>query len=99
MSRPAVPLLAFGLASAFPFDSRAEVQLEAAAPATIAFEGLLQADFNWFDRDVVQLNGDDDDREFQLRRAEFVFKGKAGHFDWVLGYDAKPGGFSTPACE
>jgi len=93
MSRPAVPLLAFGLASAFPFDSRAEVQLEAAAPATIAFEGLLQADFNWFDSDVVQLNGDDDDREFQLRRAEFVFKGKAGHFDWVLGYDAKAGRF------
>ena len=64
----------------------------------VAFEGLLQADYNAFDSDVTDLDGDphdggDSDRD--LRRAEFILKGKGlgGHLEWVVGYDARAEAF------
>ena len=60
----------------------------------MTFEGLVQADGNWFDNDKADLNGatgkNGKDSEFELRRAELVLKGKGpGNVEWVVGYDAK----------
>jgi len=59
----------------------------------ISFEGLVQADSNWYDSDLLDLDsdpGDGSDHDHELRRAELVLKGKGpGDFDWVVGYDAK----------
>jgi phosphate-selective porin OprO/OprP len=59
----------------------------------VSFEGLIQADGNWFSNDLANLNGDAQDgadSDFELRRAEFVLKGKGpGNIEWVLGYDGK----------
>ena len=73
--------------------AHAEVPIDVIAGSEITFEGLLQADANWFNSDVANLNGDlQDGREFdgELRRAELVLKGKGpGNLEWVIGYDAK----------
>ncbi|SJZ71365.1 OprO/OprP family phosphate-selective porin [Novilysobacter spongiicola] len=59
----------------------------------ISFEGLVQADSNWYDSDLLDLDsdpGDGSDHDHELRRAQLVLKGKGpGDFDWVVGYDAK----------
>ena len=69
-----------------------EVPIDVIADSEISFEGMLQADFNWFNSDVANLNGDaQDGRESdqELRRAELVLKGKGpGNIEWVVGYDA-----------
>ncbi|WP_295519163.1 OprO/OprP family phosphate-selective porin [uncultured Stenotrophomonas sp.] len=74
--------------------AHAEVAIDVIGGSEITFEGLVQADGNWFDNDVVDLNGGDagngKDSEFELRRAELVLKGKGpGNVEWVVGYDAK----------
>lgn len=73
--------------------AHAEIAIDVIGDSEVTFEGLVQTDGNWFDNDVVDLNGDGingDDSEFELRRAELVLKGKGpGNIEWVLGYDAK----------
>jgi phosphate-selective porin OprO and OprP len=73
--------------------AHAEIAIDSFAGSDISFEGLVQADGNWFSNDVRDLNGtgnDGRDSEFELRRAELVLKGKGpGNIEWVLGYDAK----------
>jgi len=73
--------------------AHAEVAFDVIGDSEISFEGLLQADANWFDEDVANLNGDigdGRDSDSELRRAELVFKGKGpGNIEWVAGYDAK----------
>ena len=74
--------------------AHAEVAIDVIGGSEITFEGLVQADGNWFDNDVTDLNGGDaangKDSEFELRRAELVLKGKGpGNVEWVVGYDAK----------
>lgn len=73
--------------------ANAEVPIDVIGGSEISFEGLLQADANWFRSDVANLNGDAQDgrdSDFELRRAELILKGKGpGNFEWVLGYDAK----------
>jgi len=78
--------------------AHAEIAIDFIGGSEVTFEGLVQADGNWFDNDVQDLNagtttangGDGDDSEFDLRRAELVLKGKGpGNVEWVLGYDAK----------
>ncbi|MFD0737800.1 OprO/OprP family phosphate-selective porin [Lysobacter koreensis] len=84
-----VALLAVLIAPA----AHAEVALDVIADSEVSFEGLVQADFNKFDNDFANLNGDaldGSDADQELRRAEIVLKGKGpGNFEWVLGYDAK----------
>lgn len=82
-------LLFLGLLAVLPAAARAEIPLDTIGGMKIGLEGLLQADANWFDDDVADLNGNDSDSEHELRRAEIVLKGKAERFDWVIGYDAK----------
>lgn len=73
--------------------AHAEVPIDVIAGSEVTFEGLLQADANWFNSDIANLNGDaQDGRDFdgELRRAELVLKGKGpGNLEWVIGYDAK----------
>lgn len=73
--------------------AHAGIVIDEIAGSEISFEGLLQADYNHFDSDVANLNGDALDgsnADQELRRAELVLKGKGpGNLDWVVGYDAK----------
>ena len=74
--------------------AHAEIAIDSIADSEVSFEGLIQADGNWFSNDVVDLNGntgnDGKDSEFEMRRAELVLKGKGpGNYEWVMGYDAK----------
>lgn len=90
----AVALLAAVAAPA----AHAEIVIDQIGGSEVSFEGLVQADANWFSNDVVDLNkgsvdgtgGNGKNSEFELRRAELVLKGKGPYnFDWVIGYDAK----------
>ena len=86
-------LLAIALFSAIAPAAHAEIAIDVIGGSEVSLEGLIQADGNWFDNDLADLNGvniNGDDSEFELRRAEIVLKGKGpGNFEWVLGYDAK----------
>ena len=73
--------------------AHAEIALDVIGDSEVTFEGLLQGDYNDFNSDVLNLNGDlpdGKDSDNELRRAELVLKGKGpGNFEWVAGYDAK----------
>jgi len=85
--------LALAILAGLSSTASAEIALDVIGGSEVTFEGLLQADFNWFDNDVRILNADvpdglDSDNE--LRRAEIIFKGKGpGQWEWTAGYDAK----------
>jgi phosphate-selective porin OprO and OprP len=83
--------LALLLAAAAPL-AQAEIPLFESDGFSAGFEGLLQADANWYDSDAADLDGDSadgSDHDQGMRRSELVFKGKApGAIDWVVGYDA-----------
>ena len=52
--------------------AHAEVPIDVIGGSEVSFEGLLQADGNWFHNDVANLNGDSQDgvdSDFELRRA------------------------------
>lgn len=86
-------LLAVALLAAIAPAAHAEIAIDVIGGSEVSLEGLVQADGNWFDNDLADLNGvgaNGDDSEYELRRAEIVLKGKGpGNFEWVLGYDAK----------
>jgi phosphate-selective porin OprO and OprP len=71
----------------------AEIAIDVIGGSEITFEGLLQADVNWYNQDLKPLNfslTDGTDTDQDLRRAEIIFKGKGpGQWEWVAGYDAK----------
>lgn len=73
--------------------AHAEIALDVIGGSEISFEGLVQADYNDFNNDFANLNGDAVDgksSDNELRRAELVLKGKGpGNIEWVMGYDAK----------
>ncbi len=55
--------------------AHAEIALDVIAGSEVSLEGLIQADGNWFDNDVQDLNGNGNngkDSEFELRRAEIT---------------------------
>jgi phosphate-selective porin OprO/OprP len=101
LSRPAIRRHAFSrralslalLAALAAPAVHAEVALDVIADSEVSFEGLVQADYNDFDSDFANLNGDGpdgNDSDNELRRAELVLKGKGpGNIEWVVGYDAK----------
>lgn len=86
-------LLTVALLGALSTPAFAEITFDVIGGSEISLEGLMQADANWYDNDVADLNGNGingDDSEFEMRRAEIVVKGKGpGMFNWVVGYDAK----------
>src|SRR6186713_3327143 len=82
--------------------AHAEIAIDVIGGSEVSFEGMVQADGNWYDNDFSDLNagtttvngGDGENSEFDLRRAEMVLKGKGpGNFEWVLGYDGKANKF------
>ncbi len=87
-------LLAVALLAAMAPAAHAEIAIDVIGGSEVSLEGMIQADGNWFDNDLADLNGvgslNGDDSEFELRRAEIVLKGKGpGNMEWVVGYDAK----------
>ncbi len=88
-------LLAVAVLAALSTTARAEVaidQFDFFGGSEVSFEGLIQADYDNFHKDVKDLNGAIGDgltSDSGLRRAELVLKGKGVKYDWVLGYDAK----------
>jgi phosphate-selective porin OprO/OprP len=86
-------LLAAAVLAALSTPALAEITIDVVGGSEVSFEGLVQFDYNDFDSDVVNLNGDVLDgstADNELRRAEIVLKGKGpGMFNWVVGYDAK----------
>lgn len=81
------------LAAMFAPAAHAEIAIDVIGGSEISFEGLVQADGNWYDNDVQDLNGttgnNGKNSEFGIRRAELVVKGKGpGNYEWVAGYDA-----------
>ena len=91
LSRRTLPLAV--LAALAAPAAHAEVPIDVIGGSEVSFEGLLQADANWFHSDIRNLNGDAQDgdkQDAELRRAELVLKGKGpGNIEWVIGYDAK----------
>lgn len=85
--------LALAVLAALSSTASAEIAIDVIGGSEITFEGLLQADANWYDEDVRALSAsatDGTDSDQDLRRAELVFKGKGpGQWEWVVGYDAK----------
>ncbi|MCX7033749.1 MAG: OprO/OprP family phosphate-selective porin [Arenimonas sp.] len=86
-------LLAAAVLAALSTPALAEITIDVVGGSEVSFEGMMQADGNWFDNDITDLNGtsiNGKDSEFELRRAELVLKGKGpGNWNWVVGYDAK----------
>lgn len=86
-------LLAVAVLATLSLPAQAEITFDVIGPYEVSFEGLFQADGNWYDEDVADLGDPADlngeDHEFELRRAEVIVKGKGVTFDWVVGYDAK----------
>jgi phosphate-selective porin OprO/OprP len=86
-------LLATAILAGLSTTASAEITIDVIGGSEVSFEGLLQADQDWFHSDVANLNGDGPDgadADGELRRAEIVFKGKGpGMWNWVAGYDAK----------
>lgn len=81
------------LAAVCSTNASADIVFDVIGGSEVSLEGLFQADGNYYDSDVADLNGNGingDDTEFELRRAEVVIKGKGpGNYEWVAGYDAK----------
>ncbi len=92
MNRFTPRLLVLAVAAAIAAPAHAEIALDVIFGSEVSLEGLMQADGNWFDNDVADLNGDSingKDSEFEMRRSEVILKGKGTTFDWTLGYDGK----------
>jgi len=73
--------------------AHAQVALDVIGDSEVTFEGLVQADLDWYSEDFSQLSSDGPDGgdgDYEMRRAELVLKGKGpGNIEWVAGYDAK----------
>jgi phosphate-selective porin OprO/OprP len=86
-------LLAAAVLAGLSSTAAAEITIDVIGGSEVSFEGLVQADANWFNSDVAQLNGDltdGSDNDMGMRRAELVLKGKGpGNWTWVAGYDAR----------
>ena len=80
-------------AAAFAPAAQADIPIDVIADSEVTFEALFQADYNYFDNDFSNLNGqvnDGADSDAEMRRAELIFKGRGpGALGWTLGYDAK----------
>lgn len=90
-------LLALAILAGLSSTAAAEITIDVAGGSEISFEGLIQADANWYNNDVKILNAsalDGTDADYQMRRAEIIVKGKGpGQWNWVVGYDARANKF------
>jgi phosphate-selective porin OprO/OprP len=88
----ALNVLTLATLAALSSNAHAEIFIDSIGGSEISFEGLVQADMDWYDSDVKSLNNavnDGTDADYNMRRAELVMKGKGpGMLSWVAGYDA-----------
>jgi phosphate-selective porin OprO/OprP len=86
-------LLALAVLAGVSSTASAEITFDVIGGSEISFEGLFQAEYDYYDEDFRALSGrplDGDGDDFELRRAELIVKGKGpGMWNWVVGYDAK----------
>ncbi len=86
-------ILAAAVLAALSCSAQADIMIDVINGSEVTLQGLFQADGNYFDNDLVDLNGadtnDGKDQEFELRRSEVILIGKGVKFDWTVGYDAK----------
>ena len=89
--------LSVALLAALSSSAHADIMIDVINGSEVTLQGLFQGDTNYFDNDVVDLNGadtnDGKNQEFELRRAEVILIGKGVTFDWQAGYDAKANKF------
>ena len=89
--------LSLALLAALASPAHADIMIDVINGSEVSLQGLFQSDINYFDNDLVDLNGadtnDGKNQEFELRRAEVILLGKGVTFDWQLGYDAKANKF------
>lgn len=103
MESPIRSLLPCALLASLAPAARAEALIGTIGGSEVGFEGLVQADYNHFDADSYDLDGDGvndavdyaggdldgEDGNWDMRRAELVLEGKGpGKLEWVLGFDA-----------
>jgi phosphate-selective porin OprO and OprP len=90
-------ILAAALLAALSCSAQADIMIDVINGSEVTLQGLFQGDINYYDNDLVDLNGadtnDGKDQEFEMRRAEVILIGKGVKFDWQLGYDAKANKF------
>lgn len=90
--RHASRLAALVLVASLSDEARAGVGSDLTGNGGVSLQGLVQGDANFFDNDLVDLDGAGNragkDREFEVRRAELILIGKGARFDWQAGYDA-----------
>ncbi len=89
--------LAIAVLASLSSSAHADIMIDVINGSEVTLQGLFQGDFNYYDNDVIDLNGagtnDGKDQEFELRRAEVILIGKGVTFDWQAGYDAKANKF------
>lgn len=90
-------LLSVAVLAALSSSAHADIMIDVINGSEVTLQGLFQGDANFFNNDVVDLNGadtnDGKDQEFELRRSEVILIGKGVTFDWQVGYDAKANKF------
>jgi phosphate-selective porin OprO/OprP len=84
-------LLAAAVLAGLSTAAQAEITIDVIGGSEVSIEGLLQADAAWYDNDFRDLSAninDGEDTDFNVRRAEFIVKGKGpATWNWVVGYD------------
>ena len=72
--------LTVAMLAALSSSAHADIMIDVINGSEVTLQGLFQADTNYFDNDVVDLNGSDTNdgknRESELRRAEVILIGK-----------------------
>jgi phosphate-selective porin OprO and OprP len=90
-------ILATAILATLSCGAQADIMIDVINGSEVTLQGLFQGDINYYDNDLVDLNGadtnDGKDQEFEMRRAEVILIGKGVKFDWQLGYDAKANKF------
>ncbi len=90
-------ILAAAVLATLSCSAQADIMIDVINGSEVTLQGLFQGDINFYDNDIVDLNGadtnDGKDQEFEMRRAEVILIGKGVKFDWQLGYDAKANKF------
>lgn len=88
----ALNVLTLATLAALSTQAKAEIFIDQIGGSEVSFEGLVQADMDWYGEDGQNLSADPadgGDADYNLRRAELILKGKGpGMWNWVLGYDA-----------
>jgi phosphate-selective porin OprO/OprP len=86
-------VLTLATLAALSSNAKADIFIDQIGGSEINFQGLVQADSSWYNKDIRPLDADAFDgkyNDFGMRRAELILTGKGpGMWNWVVGYDAR----------